>query len=193
MKAKTIKALDAIIAGLEELKGALEIEASKSGGAADDEDTGKVSGSKAPAKAGRVPAKGKPARPAPDDDDDVDDGDSDDADDSDDEDDEEDLPPAKAPVKGKPAAKTAAKPAAKTAAKGKAKGKEVTLDEVKEQLTAVMNNGALGKKAVLGILKKYDATKSAELDESDYAAVVKACAAAIESASADSDDEDEDV
>lgn len=188
MKAKTIKALDAVIAGLEELKDALEAEASKSGSDAGDADTGKVSGSKKPAKPGGVPAAGKKSRPAPDDDDDVD-GDADDADADDDADEEDELPPPKTSVKGKTAAKTAAKPAAKTAAKGKAKANEVTIEEVKDKLTEVMNHESLGKAAVLKILKKHGAAKSAELDEADYAAVVAACTKALDAAE---DDEDED-
>lgn len=189
MKAKTIKALDAVIAGLEELKEALEMEASKSGSAADDEDSGKVSGPGKKAKAAVVPAAGKKSKaaPPPDDDEDDDDG-VDGDDDADDEDD--DLPPPKTPVKGKAAAPAAKKTAAK---KGKAEEATATIGKVKEKLTAVMNEATLGKAAVLKILKKHGATKSAELEEEDYAAVIKACDAALASVPDEADDEDEDV
>lgn len=81
-------------------------------------------------------------------------------------------------MRAKPAAKTAAKPAAKTAAKGKkpvTDEDEITLDTVKEKLTAVMNNPDLGKEIVKKILGKYGATRSAELDEEHYEAVCKIC------------------
>ena len=184
VKAKTIKAYDSLIAALEELKDALSAEATKSGSAADDEDPGEVPRRGRPAKAASVPAAGKKSRAVPDDDDDVD-GDTDD--DSED----DDLPPAKPAVaKGKPAAKTAAKPAAKTAAK---KG-GASLDTVKEKLTDVMNEESLGKARVLKILKKHGAARSADLAEEDYAAVIKACDAAMaEVASADDDGEDDDI
>lgn len=176
MKAKTIKAIDAIIAGLEELKEALASEASKSGGDADDEGAGKVSGRGGKAAAGKVPAAGKKSRPAPDDDGDVD-GDDDAGDD-----DGEVEPPKKAGVKA----------GAKPAAKGKASAKdedEPDLDAVKAKLTAVMNEEELGKPKVVAVLKKFNATKSAELDESDYAAVIKACDKLLASvAPADEDD-----
>jgi hypothetical protein len=183
LKAKTIKALDAVIAALEEWSEALKSEADKSGDSVDDEDTGSVSGRGKPAKAAPVPGKGKTARPAPDDDDDVDGEDDSDGDD--------DLPAAKPAVKGK----AAAKPAAKSAAKGKAKASEDNIDTVKEKLTAVMNEGSLGKARVVKILKKFGATRSSELDEGDYAAVIKACDAALAAAAAlaDAGDEEEDV
>ena len=182
MKAKTIKALDGLIAALEEVKDALEAEATKSGDSADDGDTEQVSGRGAKAKSGSVPAKGKKPRPVPDDDADVD-GDEDTGADAED----DDLPDPKAAVKGKAAA--AKKPAA--AAKGKAKkgGDEADLDTVKEKLTAVMNEESLGKARVLKILKKYGATRSAELGEDDYAAVIKACDVAL----AETTDADDDV
>ncbi len=190
MKAKTIKALDAIIAGLEELKEALELEASKSGSGADDADTGKVSSARKPAKSAGVPAKGKGSRPAPDDDDDLDEADAD-ADDSDDEDDEDDAPPPpKAAVKGR--TKAAAAPAAKKAKPTATKGKAVTIDAVKEKLTEVMTEASLGKAAVLKILKKHGASKSSELDEDDYAAVIKACDAALATVEESDDDEGDD-
>ena len=186
MKAKTLKALDELIAALEGVKDALEAETTKSGDSADDGDNGKVSGRDKKAGAGGVPAKGKKSRPVPDDDADVDGDDDADADaDADAEDD--DLPDPKAAVKGKAAA--AKKPAA--AAKGKAKkgGDEADLDTVKEKLTAVMNEESLGKARVLKILKKYGATRSAELGEDDYAAVIKACDVAL----AETTDADDDV
>ena len=184
MKAKTIKALDAVIAGLEELKEALESEASKSGSGADDAGPGKVSGSKKPAKSAGVPAKGKGSRPAPDDDDDVDDGDE-----PDDTDDDDEVPTPKAAVKGKAAA---VKGKAAAATKGKSKAKaEATLEDVKTALTNVMNEGSLGKAAVLKILKKYGAAKSSDLEEDDFAAVIKACEAQLAAVETDEDDEDD--
>jgi hypothetical protein len=180
LQAKTIKALDALIAALEECADALKAEANKSGDTPDDEDTGSVPRRGRPAKSGAVSGKGKAARPAPDDDDDMD-GDADDsADDGDD-----DLPPAKAPVKGK----APAKPAAKPAAKGKKVEAEADIDAVKEKLTAVMNEDSLGKDRVVRILKKFGAARSSDLDEGDYAAVIKACDVAL----AEVGDEEEDV
>ncbi len=189
MKAKTIKALDAVIASLEQLKEALESEATKSGGGSDDEDTGKVSRTGKSAKAAGVPAKGKKpaAEPEDSDDDDLDDGGDDD-----DDDDGDELP---LPKGGKVAAKTAS---AKKAASAKDKAKKgddekVTLDTVKAKLTEVMNTASLGKGKVVAILKKYGATKSSELDESEYAAVVKACDTALALAGDDEGDDDDDV
>jgi len=134
--------------------------------------------------------QGKGSRPAPDDDDDVDDGDDADTDDGDDED-EDDVPPPKAAVKGKAKAAAPA-PAAKKGKAAAAKGKAVTLDAVKEKLTEVMTEASLGKAAVLKILKKHGATKSSELDEEDYAAVIKACDAALATVEAEDDDEGDD-
>lgn len=197
MKAKTIKALDALIAALEELKEALELEANKSGGSADEPAAGKVSGSKGKAKADGVPAAGKKSRAVPDDDGDVDDTDTDDDSDTDDDD---DLPPPKA-AKGKAAAPVKGKAAKEEPpAKGKAaaKGKKATdeeegdLDAVKEALTEVMNHADLGKERVVKILKKHGAAKSADLDEDDYAAVITACKKAMAEV-ADSDGDDDDV
>ena len=198
MKAKTIKALDALIAALEELKEALESEANKSGGSADEPAAGKVSGSKGKTKAGGVPAAGKKSRAVPDDDGDVDEPDAD-ADDTDADDDDDDLPPPKAakgktaaPVKGK-AAKEEPPVKGKAAAKGKKATDETDgdLDAVKENLTAVMNHASLGKERVVKILKKYGATRSAELGEDDYGAVIAACKKALAEV-ADSDDGDDD-
>lgn len=176
MKAKTIKALDAIIAGLEELKEALSSEASKSGGDADDEDTGKVSGRKGKAAPAKVPAAGKKSRPVPDDDDDLDGDDSAGSEEEDLGDDDGDVEPPKgkkaaaksAPVKGKAAPAKGKKPAAD-------EDEGPTLDTVKEKLTAVMEEESLGKPKVLAILKKFNAARSSDLDESDYPAVIKAC------------------
>ena len=188
MKAKTLKALDELIAALEGVKDALEAETTKSGDSADDGDNGKVSGRNKKAGAGGVPAKGKKPRPVPDDDADVD---GDDDADADAEEGDDDLPDPKAAVKGKAAA--AKKPAA--AAKGKAKkgGDEADLDTVKEKLTAVINEESLGKARVLKILGKYGAARSAELDESDYPAVIKACNTALAETAGAADDADDDV
>lgn len=180
MKAKTIKALDGLIAALEECKDALEAEANKSGDSADDGDNGKVSGRNKKTGAGAVSGKGAKSRPASDDDASVDGDDDPDADD-------DELPEPTAAVK-----KSKTAPAKKTtAAKGKTKkgDDEPDLDTVKEKLTAVMNEESLGKARVLKILKKYSATRSAELDESDYAAVIKACNAALAETATDEDDD----
>lgn len=186
MKAKTIKAIDSIIAGLEELKEALESEASKSGGDADDEDTGKVSGRKGTAKAGKVSAAGKKSRPAPDDDDDLD-GDADASSEDEDVGDDGDVDPPKGK---KPAAK-AAPVKGKAAAKGKKTDDDddgPTLETVKEKLTAVMEEESLGKPKVLAVLKKFGAAKSSDLEEGDYPAVIKACDKLLATVETEDDD-----
>jgi hypothetical protein len=78
-------------------------------------------------------------------------------------------------------------------AKGKAKKEaEADLDTTREKLTAVMNTESLGKATVVKILKKFGATKSAELEEDDYAGVIKACDAALATVE-ESEEEEEDV
>jgi hypothetical protein len=175
LKAKTIKALDTIIAGLEELKVCIEAVTTKSGGGADDEDTGEVPRRGKPAKAAAVPAARKKSRAVPDDDDELD-GDADG--DGEEGDDDDDLPPAK--------------PAAKKVAAKKAPAKKAAADDgddefetVRASLTKVMNVESLGKPRVLKILKKYGAERAADLDAGDYAAVLKLCKAAL--AEADDD------
>ena len=186
MSAKTIKALDAVIAGLEELKDALELDASKSGSAAGDEDTGTVSvGRPKKPKNDAVPAKGKKSRPVPDDDDDVaGDADEDEADD-DDAEEEDDLPEPKAAVKGAAAKKVAP---VKTAAAGKAGSKEMSFEDFKSKLQASIK--VIETEGVRKVLKKFGAARASEVEQADYAKVLKSCDAAVKAAADDEADDE---
>lgn len=210
MKAKTIEALDSLIAALENLKEALEGEASKSGDSADDESSGKVSGSKRKAGAAAVPSKGKGKAGkkggARDDDDDDSDG-SDDEDDEDsdssgagddDDDDDESTPPPKGvkagkAAKGKPAKEE--KPAkGKKAKASKADDDDdaITQEKVRALATSIIQKSEDGKKIVLGVLGKYKAKRIADLEESDYEAVHGKLTKELAKLSDEDDDEDDD-
>ena len=93
-----------------------------------------------------------------------------------------------------PAPKTKAAPAAKgkaaPAAKGKAKA--VTLVEVRDALREVSQK--LGKDVAVGILGEFDCAKVSEVEEGDYAELVKACNEALEAGEEEAeDDEDDDI
>lgn len=175
MKAKKIKALDTIIAGLEALKECLDSEASKSGDSADDEDTVEVPKRGKSAKAAAVPAARKKSRAVPDDDDDLDGDDAGDDDDGE----EDDVPPAKAAAKKVAAKKTAAAPA----------GKNAAFEKVRTALSSVLEHESLGKARVLKILKKYGAERAADLEATDYPAVLAACKTALASVAEEEDDD----
>ncbi len=159
---KVLKALDALIAALEEIKEALEGETSKSGGAADAAASRKVSKSGGKAADDELPpARGK-SRKASDDDADLDDGDVGD---------DDDLPPP---------SKTAAKKTAtkKTAAKKSGDDDEITLEMVRDKLTEIVKNeDAGGRPKAFAILKKYGGgvTASADLEEEHFEDVYNAC------------------
>lgn len=173
ISAKALKALDTLIAALEEVKEVLETETSKSRGDADDADSGEVSRSRSKAKPASVPAKGKKSRPDPDDADDLDDGDVDaDADDDDEFTDPEEAPVK--PAKGKKPAPAAAKKAAGKKAKPAADDDDDDSDSlagVKRRLTSINNHKELGMPFVKKVLSRFGAERSADLDESDYGSV----------------------
>ena len=105
---------------------------------------------------------------------------------------EEEAPAPK--TKAAPAAKGKAAPAAKgkaaPAAKGKAKA--VTLVEVRDALREVSQK--LGKDVAVGILGEFDCAKVSEVEEGDYAELVKACNEALEAGEEEAeDDEDDDI
>ena len=97
---------------------------------------------------------------------------------------EEEAPKAKAaPAKAAPAAKGKAAPA---------KGKAVTLVEVRDALREVSQK--LGKDVAVGILGEFDCAKVSEVEEGDYAELVKACTEALEAGEEEAeDDEDDDI
>ena len=105
---------------------------------------------------------------------------------------EEEAPPPK--TKAAPAAKGKAAPAAKAKAAptAKAKGKAVTLVEVRDALREVSQK--LGKDVAVGILGEFDCAKVSEVEEGDYAELVKACAEALEAGEEEADgDEDDEI
>ena len=106
---------------------------------------------------------------------------------------EEEAPKAKAaPAKAAPAAKGKAAPAAKGKAAPAAKGKAVTLVEVRDALREVSQK--LGKDVAVGILGEFDCAKVSEVEEGDYAELVKACTEALEAGEEEAeDDEDDDI
>jgi len=94
----------------------------------------------------------------------------------------------KAPVKVAPAAK-AAKGKAAPAAKGKAAAKAVTLVEVRDALRDVSQK--LGKDVAVGILGEFDCAKVSEVEEGDYAELVKACNEALAAGEEEADEDDD--
>ena len=175
MKAKTIEALDGVISALEELKEALEAEASKSGDDADAENTGKVAGRKGKTGSGAVSSSGKGktrGKAATSDDDDADGnaaGDDDDNDSGDAGDDDDSPPPKPKGLKDKAGKAAAGKPAAKTTGKAKPKvvkePDEFDADAVRDLLNTIITEFEGGRDEALKILKKFDAQKVAELDK----------------------------
>lgn len=103
-----------------------------------------------------------------------------------------------APAKGKKAKADADEAPAKSSKKPK-KAAEVTLEQVKEALTALRDSTA-GAKAVKKIFTKFNVKKTDDLDEDVYADVIAAAEKAMpeeeeeeeEDADEDSDDEDSD-
>lgn len=107
-----------------------------------------------------------------------------------------------APVKAGKKAKADAEEAPAKAGKKAKKAAEVTLEQVKEALTALRDSSA-GAPAVKKIFKKFSVKKTDDLDEDTYADVLAAAEKAMpedeeeeeedeEDADEDSDDEDED-
>lgn len=92
-----------------------------------------------------------------------------------------------APAKGKKAAKADAGEAPAKGKKAKKAADAVTLEQVKEALTALKDSSA-GAAAVKKIFKKYNVKKTDDLDEDVFADVI----AAAEAAMPDDEEEEED-